>query len=425
MTETTDNHFLKSVTQLGDRQPVVNHRDITTDSGLKLVTAGTRITSALYNKLLNHKLLPSLEQCLSIENAVDHATLLQLIDELIHRDNSPFIAVANDLPAAWCRQIIEQIPLPQAIAFKLTVAREERPELFHHSVLLMLLTLYLCQCIDMNEQETVIATSAALLHDIGILHIDPRLFESGRAMNLAERRNLYAHPIISHLIISEFSDYPAQVGEAVLQHHERLDGSGYPSGISGEAISKTGQLLGVAELIGSRFDGHDGCADCAQLDLILKLNAQRLNAEYTLHLKPFFQSTGTSQQSNAYPLEQCRDNILALTTLFTDWRNLCAIHQPIDREERDQVGLIEQEMKQLKKNLLQTGLVFDEHPIEGADTSWLADDPEHLAEVTFLLKEAGWQLSDLYYLLHRRWARINPSGALHNWIERLPRVYAR
>ena len=79
MTETTDNHFLKSGTQLGDRQPVVNHRDITSDSGLKLVAAGTRITSALYNQLVHHKLLPALEQCLSIENGVDHTSLISLI----------------------------------------------------------------------------------------------------------------------------------------------------------------------------------------------------------------------------------------------------------------------------------------------------------------------------------------------------------
>lgn len=424
MSEQNDNHFLKSVTQLGDRQAVVNHRDITSDSGLKLVAAGTRVTSALYHKLVNHKLLPSLGQCLGTENSVDHASLLQLTNELLSRDHSPFVAVSNDLPLEWRRQLIQQIPLPAAMAFKLTVAREERPELFQHSVLLTLLTLYLCRRIGWSEEETVTAASAALLHDIGILHLNPKLFLPGHTMSLEERRSLYVHPIIGHMILSEFPDYPAAVGEAVLQHHERLDGSGYPRGLHRTEIGKIGQLLGVAELIGSRFGGNNGCADCAQLDLILKLNATRLNAEYTLHLKPFFGKGGAPREHRGYSLEHCRDDILALTTLFADWHSLSTIHQPIDRDEREQIVLIEQEMQQLKKNLIQTGLVFEEYPESGADASWLQDDAEHLAEITFLLKEAGWQLGDLYYLLHRRWPQLNPSGALHHWIERLPHIYA-
>lgn len=425
MNEDNDNHFLKSVTQLGDRQAVINHRDITSDSGLKLVAAGTRITSALYNKLVNHKLLPSLEQCLSTENTLDHAALLQLTDELLSRDNSPFLAVTGELPAEWRRQIIEQIPLPAAIAFKLTVAREERPELFQHSVLLTLLTLYLCRHIGWSEEETITAASAALLHDIGILHLDPKLFRTGYAMSLEERRSLYVHPIIGHLILAEFPEYPATVSEAVLQHHERLDGSGYPRGLERTQISKLGQLLGVGELIGSRFGGNDGCADCAQLDLILKLNANRLNAEYALHLKPFFTASDAPREHRGYSLQHCRDDILALTTLFADWHSLATVHHATDREEQEQIVVIEKEMAQLKKNLLQTGLVFDEHPQSGADASWLQDDAEHLSEITFLLKEAGWQLSDLYYLLHRRWPQLNPSGALRNWIARLPHIYAR
>lgn len=424
MIEDSDNHFLKSVTQLGDRQAVINHRDITADSGLKLVAAGTRITSALYNKLVNHKLLPSLEQCLGTENTVDHTELLQLTDEPLSRNNSPFLAVASELPAEWRRQIIEQIPLPAAIAFKLTVAREERPELFQRSILLTLLTLYLCRRIGWSETETVNAAGAALLHDIGILHLNPKLFRTGYAMSLEERRSLYVHPIIGHMILAEFTDYPASVGQAVLQHHERLDGSGYPTGLRREAIGKTGQLLGVAELIGSRFGGNDRCTDCAQLDLILKLNANRLNAEYALHLKPFLSASDTQREHRGYSLERCRNDILALTSLFADWHSLAAVHHAIDREEREQIVVIEKEMTQLKKNLVQTGLVFDEHPQSGADASWLQDDAEHLGEVTFLLKEAGWQLSDLYYLLHRRWPHINPSGALRNWIARLPHIYA-
>lgn len=423
MSETRENYFLQSVTRMGDRHAVISHREITSDSGLKLLATGSRITSAIYDKLLHHKLLPPLEQCLNVENSVDHNALIALVDDYYH--NLPLQVVAEEVPQAWRHGIIRQIPLPPAIAFKLTVAREERDEIFQHSVLLMALTLYLCRHIGWDETETINAAAAALLHDIGILHLNPKLFENGRTMSLNERKGLYAHPLIGYLILHEFKEYPPMVAEAVRQHHERLDGSGYPQGLQRQEINRVGQLLGVAELLGSRFGHGEGCSDCASLDLILKLNSQRLNAEYALHLKPFFKAKEGQAAPRGFSLEHCNDNLLALTTLFADWRSLHEVHQPVDRGEAEQVGLIELEIQQLKKNLLQTGLVCDEHPEEGADTSWLPDDPEHLAEITFLLKEAGWQLSDLYYLLYRRWPKLNPSGALHNWIERLPRVFAR
>ena len=189
MTESIDSHFVKSVTHLGDRQKVTNHRDITSDTGLKLVAAGNHITSKLYDKLVKHKLLPPLEQCLSVEDGVDHSSLVTQIDDIVTQQNSPFEPVRDELPQAWREQIIRQIPLPPAMGFKLTVAREERPELFEHSLLLAILVLYLCRRMDWDEVDTVSATSAALLHDIGILHVDQRLFESGHTMSLKERRS--------------------------------------------------------------------------------------------------------------------------------------------------------------------------------------------------------------------------------------------
>ncbi len=418
MTKSLDNHFIKSVTRMGDRRAVVNHRDITSDSGLKLVGSGTRITSALYGKLVKHKLLPSLELCLSVDGSVDHPMLHALIGQQLEREGSPFQVVADELPAAWRKELIGRIPLPAAMAFKLTVAMEERPELFDHSIVLTTLTLYLCRRIGWSDEQTVDAITSALLHDIGILHIDPHLFEHSHRMTLAERRNLYAHPLISHLIVKAFHEYPPQVAEGVLQHHERLDGSGYPKGLRGDEIGSIGQLLGVAELIGSRFDSDSGCPHCAQLDPILKLNARRLNAEYALHLKPFFEASRRAKPTAPPSLEQCRNQTLKLGRLFADWRRLYAGFQPVDGEQKEQLNLIDEELQQLRGNLLQSGLVLEVEE-ESGGSSWLEDEPEYLAEVGLLLKEAGWQLSELYYLLYRRWPTLHFGGPLQEWLERL------
>ena len=87
--------------------------------------------------------------------------------------------------------------------------------------------------------------AATLLHDIGMLSLPMELYLSGKTLTDQEKRLLHAHPIHSYKIL-QASNFPENVTLAVLEHHERNDGSGYPRNLIGVDISLYGKIIAVA-----------------------------------------------------------------------------------------------------------------------------------------------------------------------------------
>jgi HD-GYP domain-containing protein (c-di-GMP phosphodiesterase class II) len=86
------------------------------------------------------------------------------------------------------------------------------------------------------------------LHDIGKINVPIEILTKPGGIDEHERGIIQLHPQVGYEIIKGV-DFPWPVAQAVLQHHERLDGSGYPEGISGEAISIEARVLAVADVV--------------------------------------------------------------------------------------------------------------------------------------------------------------------------------
>ena len=89
---------------------------------------------------------------------------------------------------------------------------------------------------------------AGLLHDIGKLRIPAEILTKPGLLSGAERALIQEHPRQGFEILRPI-DFPWPVAETVLQHHERLDGSGYPAGMLGDAISLSARILAVADVV--------------------------------------------------------------------------------------------------------------------------------------------------------------------------------
>jgi hypothetical protein len=73
------------------------------------------------------------------------------------------------------------------------------------------------------------AAVAGLLHDLGMLHIAPGLLDSEERLSGDELRPVYVHPLTSSMLVDRFPEYSKDIVRAIVEHHERLDGSGYPA----------------------------------------------------------------------------------------------------------------------------------------------------------------------------------------------------
>jgi HD-GYP domain-containing protein (c-di-GMP phosphodiesterase class II) len=94
--------------------------------------------------------------------------------------------------------------------------------------------------------ETVILRRAALLHDLGHLGVSNAIWDKRGALVHVELERVRLHPYLAERMLAS-SPVLAPLGAVVVQHHERLDGSGYPRGLSGDAITPSGRLLAVAD----------------------------------------------------------------------------------------------------------------------------------------------------------------------------------
>jgi len=89
---------------------------------------------------------------------------------------------------------------------------------------------------------------AGLIHDIGKLAIPSELLSKPSKLSTAEFRLIQSHPDVARSILSSV-EFPWPVAAIVFQHHERVDGSGYPLGIRGDEILLEAKILAVADVV--------------------------------------------------------------------------------------------------------------------------------------------------------------------------------
>ena len=90
--------------------------------------------------------------------------------------------------------------------------------------------------------------TAAIIHDIGKTTVPAEILSRPGRLSVAEFDLIKTHARVGYDIIKR-ANLPDPVAEVVLQHHERLDGSGYPQGLSGDEILPEAQILAVADVV--------------------------------------------------------------------------------------------------------------------------------------------------------------------------------
>ncbi len=89
---------------------------------------------------------------------------------------------------------------------------------------------------------------AAALHDLGKIAIPSGLLAKSGRLNSLEFALVKTHPLVAYNILKPIK-LPGNAVEIILQHHERLDGSGYPQGLRGPEIFLEARILGVADVL--------------------------------------------------------------------------------------------------------------------------------------------------------------------------------
>ncbi len=100
----------------------------------------------------------------------------------------------------------------------------------------------------MTEEQVNGIRLAGMLHDIGKLAVPSEILSKPTRLSEAEFTIIKTHPRVASDILKAI-EFPWPISEIVLQHHERIDGSGYPLGLSENHILLETRILSVADVV--------------------------------------------------------------------------------------------------------------------------------------------------------------------------------
>jgi HD-GYP domain-containing protein (c-di-GMP phosphodiesterase class II) len=89
---------------------------------------------------------------------------------------------------------------------------------------------------------------AASIHDLGKIHVPAEILSNPGELTENEIGIIKSHPKIGYDILKSI-EFSCPIAQTVFQHHERMDGSGYPRGLSGEEILMEARILAVADVV--------------------------------------------------------------------------------------------------------------------------------------------------------------------------------
>lgn len=104
------------------------------------------------------------------------------------------------------------------------------------------------QYMGVDSESTNAIRLAGALHDIGKVGIPAEILTKPSKLSVAEYNLVKDHPQIGYDILKDI-DFPWPIATMVLQHHERIDGSGYPNNLRGDEILLESQILGICDTI--------------------------------------------------------------------------------------------------------------------------------------------------------------------------------
>jgi HD-GYP domain-containing protein (c-di-GMP phosphodiesterase class II) len=114
---------------------------------------------------------------------------------------------------------------------------------------------------------------AGLVHDLGRLGVSNAIWDKRGSLTAVERERVRLHPYLTERILSA-SPALSQLGVLAAQHHERLDGSGYPRGLRASALSPTARILAAADVYHAMVEPRPHRAPRSPAEAANELRAQ-------------------------------------------------------------------------------------------------------------------------------------------------------
>ncbi|MFO1442300.1 HD-GYP domain-containing protein [Bacillus sp. Bva_UNVM-123] len=142
--------------------------------------------------------------------------------------------------------IEESIASPSEL-FSLHHLSTNKEYLYQHSVAVGLLSAFIGKKLDYNKGDIVQLALGGCLADAGMAKIKPAILNKSATLSFQEFEEIKRHPAYSYKMVQNITVLRESTKVGILQHHERLDGSGYPLGEQSNKINSFAKIIAVAD----------------------------------------------------------------------------------------------------------------------------------------------------------------------------------
>ena len=190
-------NYVKAVSAMTESHEISAIADIISPSGIKLVARGAKIDEHLREKIAGHRLSgTTLEKSLSIAGGVTSESLAKDVSRLIDEEAWFKLLAVQSGDSGAVRHGASRLKIHPQVLFRLTVAREQRQELYRHTLCVMMISHYLALRLSLKQSSIDNVLLAALCHDLGELYTDPAILAPGYRVTDEERRFIYVHGFV-------------------------------------------------------------------------------------------------------------------------------------------------------------------------------------------------------------------------------------
>lgn len=416
-------HYLNHVVATTEHHAVEVTEDIVTGNGIKLLAKGARIDPGVRERLLQHKLQKPLEDCVQVVGGVVPERFGPIANELLAQ--YPLVATLcqSDGTAQPIPSSLMRLRLSGPVQSLLTVYSEYQGDRLRHTVGVAMVAMALGRKLvpgDIDRHRLL--ALAGLLHDVGELYIDPEHLKRGAQLKPEQWRHIVSHPVIGHRVLKDMDGAGAAIANAVLLHHERLDGFGYPRGVAGSALSLDGQILGAAEWLMALLES--GLMPLARASVATRIIPGEFSHELVHAISDAAAHTDSGQGGPPTPLE---DAVPRVARIAATMRRFVQHHGWIDEQIAKSRGELRRAMSSGMDRMRRLQTAFSSTGLDAADPEVLLrqlaalHDPQVHLEVITIVQEIEWRLRALEResLLRSGLLKPEEDAVMHELIARL------
>jgi HD-GYP domain-containing protein (c-di-GMP phosphodiesterase class II) len=252
LAQQSNHYYLNHIAVLNDKNTATLSEDVLNQHGVLVAKKGTQVNQRAADVLAKHKLAKPLDHSFKLADCLGkqltlgyfekhnlHFYIAQFMNnnELFKEGNLPFNVLSR-------YQLIDQ---------KLTVMSSQLQYEFDRTILSATIALGISQKLGLGEDESKTIFIATLLSDTGLLHLPPNIVSKQGEYASNEWRMMKAHMVIAKYFSDLVPLLPRVVGKAILEHHERPDGFGYPFGKKADSLGIEGQIIAISDTIVSLY----------------------------------------------------------------------------------------------------------------------------------------------------------------------------